>query len=264
MNLRIYQIDAFSNKIFSGNPAAVCPLEEWLSDDILQKIAQENNLAETAFYVKQDDFFQIRWFTPKVEVDLCGHATLATAFVLFNHENYSENTIHFHSYRSGTLTVSKKGTFLSLNFPSDLIKKINLSNELKSCFNIQPKSAYKGKSDYMLLFETEEEINNIKPNFNKISKLNSRGIIITAKGNHVDFVSRFFAPQIGVTEDPVTGSTHTTLTPFWSRRLSKTKLSAIQLSNRKGYLECEYLNDRVEISGEAELYMKGEIYLELI
>lgn len=133
-----------------------------MSDDILQKIAQENNLAETGFYVKQENYFQIRWFTPKVEVDLCGHATLATAFVLFNHENYSENAIHFHSYKSGTLTVSRKGTFLSLNFPYDLIKQINLSDELKSCFNLQPKLTYKGKSDYMLVFETEEEINKTK------------------------------------------------------------------------------------------------------
>lgn len=262
MKQKIYQIDAFADKVFSGNPAAVCPLEQWLSDDMLQKIAMENNLAETAFYVKQDKQYQIRWFTPTVEVDLCGHATLAAAFVLFNHENYKENTIHFYSPRSGMLTVTKKGELLTLNFPADIFEQVELSDEIRACFNIKPQSAFKGKTDYLLVFDKEDEIRNLNPVLSAISKLNGRGVIVTAKGNKVDFVSRFFAPQSGINEDPVTGSAHTTLTPYWAKQLNKTELTTIQLSERKGYLQCSYLNDRVEISGQGKLYLIGEIYLE--
>ena len=262
MKLKIYQIDAFTDKVFSGNPAAVCPLDHWLSDDILQKIAMENNLAETAFYVKQDGQYQIRWFTPTVEVDLCGHATLATAFVLFNYENHKENCIHFYSPRSGTLTVTKKDKLLTLNFPTDIFKQVELSDEVTSSFNIIPKLAFKGKTDYLLVFDNEDEIREIIPAFDKISKLKVRGVIVTAKGDKVDFVSRFFAPQSGINEDPVTGSAHTTLTPFWAKHLGKNELTAIQLSARKGYLQCNYLKDRVEISGQGKLYLIGEIHLE--
>lgn len=262
MKQKIYQIDAFTNKLFSGNPAAVCPLDKWLSDDIMQKIAAENNLAETAFYVKQNNTFEIRWFTPLVEVDLCGHATLATAFVLFNHENYSENTIEFYSPRSGTLKVIKNGEFLTLNFPTDTLEQVPLTDKMINCFDIKPILSYKGKTDYLFLYENEEEIINVKPVFDEITKLNCRGVIITAKGNNVDFVSRFFAPAVGVNEDPVTGSTHTTLTPYWAKELNKNELSAMQLSQRKGYLQCKYLNERVEISGQGKLYLIGEIHLE--
>ena len=262
MKYRIYQIDAFTDKIFAGNPAAVCPLEKWLSDDLLQKIAMENNLAETAFYVKQNNQYHIRWFTPKVEVDLCGHATLAAAYVLFNHENYTENIIDFYSNRSGKLTVTKHNEYLTLNFPKDIFQSIEISADLKSGFDIFPLEVFKGKTDYLFVFETENQIKNIKPNLTKIATLSGRGVIITAKGEKVDFVSRFFAPQSGIDEDPVTGSAHTTLTPFWSKKLNKTKLTAIQLSERKGYLQCELLNDRVEISGQAKLYLIGEIYTE--
>lgn len=262
MKHKIYQIDAFTDKVFSGNPAAVCPLDAWLSDDTLQKIAMENNLAETAFYVKQGDQYQIRWFTPTVEVDLCGHATLASAFVLFNCENHQGNIIHFFSPRSGALTVTKKGELMTLNFPSDAFEQVELTAEITNSFNIAPKLAFKGKTDYLLVFDTEDEIRKIVPVFDKISKLKGRGVIVTAKGNKVDFVSRFFAPQSGINEDPVTGSAHTTLTPYWSKQLGKTELTAIQLSERKGYLQCKYLNDRVEISGQGRLYLKGEIYLK--
>jgi len=262
MKQKIYQIDAFADKVFSGNPAAVCPLDQWLSDEILQKIAMENNLAETAFYVKEGNQYRIRWFTPTVEVDLCGHATLAAAYVLFNHENHHENIIHFYSPRSGTLPVTKNGESLTLNFPTDLFEQVTISNEIINCFNIKPKSIYKGKSDYLFVFEKEEDLINIKPAFNEISKLNCRGIIISAKGNDVDFVSRFFAPQSGINEDPVTGSAHTTLTPYWAKQLNKTELTAIQLSDRKGYLQCKYLDDRVEISGQGKLYLIGDIYLK--
>jgi PhzF family phenazine biosynthesis protein len=261
MTQKIYQVDAFANEIFSGNPAAVCPLEQWLSDDILQKIAMENNLAETAFYVKQDDQYQLRWFTPTVEVDLCGHATLAAAFVLFNHENHIGDTIQFHSLRSGILTVSKKDDLLALNFPTDKLEPTELTPELTAGFTIVPRLAFKGKTDYMLVFENEEEIVKILPSYDDIAKVKARGIIVTAKGDHVDFVSRFFAPAAGVNEDPVTGSAHTTLIPYWAERLGKSDLTAIQLSKRKGYLHCKYLDDRVEISGQGKLYLTGEIYL---
>ena len=262
MPQRIYQVDAFAREIFSGNPAAVCSLQQWLSDEILQNIAMENNLAETAFYVKKDDGYELRWFTPAVEVDLCGHATLAAAFVLFNFENHSENTIHFYSPRSGVLTVKKEGKLLTLNFPTDEIKPVELSEELMNAFDIKPQFAFKGKTDYMLVFENESQVKDVIANFPEISKLKARGVIITAKGDTADFVSRFFAPAVGVNEDPVTGSAHTSLIPYWSDRLGKNDLSAIQLSPRKGYLQCRYLNDRVEISGEGKLYLIGEIFLE--
>jgi PhzF family phenazine biosynthesis protein len=261
MKQKIYQIDAFANEVFSGNPAAVCPLTEWLSDELLQQIAMENNLAETAFYVKQNNQYEIRWFTPAVEVDLCGHATLAAAFVLFNYEGHADSTINFHSPRSGALPVTKQGDLLTLNFPTDVYASVELSAELLDCFTTKPNLAFKGKTDYMLVFNTEDEIKNIGFNLDTIAKLKGRGIIVTAKGNTVDFVSRFFAPQAGINEDPVTGSAHTTLTPYWAKELGKTELTAIQLSARKGYLQCTYLNDRVEISGQGKLYLTGEIYL---
>jgi PhzF family phenazine biosynthesis protein len=258
---KIYQVDAFANKVFSGNPAAICPLKRWLPDDIMQKIAMENNLAETAFYVKQGNQYEIRWFTPTVEVDLCGHATLAAAFVLFNYEKHNENIIYFYSKKSGVLTVTQNGDLLTLNFPTDSFEQVPLHAEIATCFNIEPKSAFKGRTDYLLLFDKESDIHNIIPVFDSIAKLKCRGVIITAKGDTVDFVSRFFAPQSGINEDPVTGSAHTTLTPYWSKQLNKTELSAIQLSQRKGYLQCKQVNDRVEISGQAKLYLIGKIYL---
>ena len=262
MRQKIYQVDAFTNKVFSGNPAAVCPRNEWLSDAMMQQIAMENNLAETAFYVKQNDQYELRWFTPTEEVDLCGHATLAAAYVLFYHEGFQGDTIRFYSPRSGPLTVSRRGDLLTLNFPTDTYKQIELFEKISACFDVKPQQAYKGKTDYMLVFENEDVIKNIKPAFHVISKIEARGIIITAPGNKVDFVSRFFAPQTGVHEDHVTGSAHTTLTPYWSKRLGKKSLNAIQLSERKGHLHCVYLNDRVEISGQAKLYMVGELFLE--
>lgn len=259
--MKIYKIDAFTDKIFSGNPAAVCPLENWLSDELMQKIALENNLSETAFYIKKENKFFIRWFTPTIEVDLCGHATLASAFVIFNYENYYKDKINFYSHKSGELSVTKNGDLLTLNFPSDKIEEIELTEELTNGFNIKPKSVYKGKTDFLFIYNNENEIENLKPEIEKISKLNCRGIIVTAKGNKSDFVSRFFAPQSGVNEDPVTGSAHTTLTPYWSKELGKTELTAIQLSERKGYLKCKFLNERVEISGNCVLYLIGEIFI---
>ncbi len=260
MKLRLYQVDAFTDSVFAGNPAAVCPLHQWLPDDLLQKIAAENNLAETAFFVKQDADYQIRWFTPTVDVDLCGHATLAAAFVLFYYENYKENTILFNSPRSGILKVTQNADFLTLNFPTDIYQSINLSDELIAGFNIKPIEALKGKTDYVLVFDNEAQISSLVPDLLQIAKLDARGVIATAKGDSADFVSRFFAPHSGINEDPVTGSAHATLTPFWANKLNKNELTAIQLSSRKGFLKCNYLNDRVEISGQAKLYLIGEIF----
>ncbi len=259
MKLIIYQIDAFTDKVFSGNSAAVCLIDKWLSDELMQKIAMENNLAETAFVVKNNDEYHIRWFTPTIEVDLCGHATLATAHVLFNHENYFQKEINFLSPRSGKLKVSQQDDLMTLNFPADIIESTELFPDLTAGFNFKPIEAIKGKTDYMLVFENEAQIFNIKVDFQIISKIDARGIIVTAKGDTVDFVSRFFGPQSGIDEDPVTGSAHTTLTPYWAKKLGKNELSAIQLSKRKGYLKCKLLNDRVEISGQAITYMIGEI-----
>lgn len=260
--MKIYQIDAFTDTLFSGNPAAVCPLDQWLSDELMLKIAAENNLAETAFYVKNGDKYEIRWFTPKVEVDLCGHATLASAFVLFHYENHNDNLIEFYSPRSGNLTVTKEGDLLSLNFPVDELESIPLTNEILEAFNSKPQLAIKGKTDYLLVFNNEEEILNLAPNFDKVAKLQARGVIATARGNQTDFVSRFFAPQSGINEDPVTGSAHTSLIPYWAKELNKTTFSAIQLSERRGYLDCELLGNRIRISGQAKCYLIGNIFLK--
>lgn len=262
MKQKIYQVDAFTDKVFSGNPAAVCPLEKWLSDDIMQKIAMENNLAETAFCVKDRDRYIIRWFTPAVEVDLCGHATLATAYVLFNILNHPGDSIYFESPRSGKLTVTRNKDLLTLNFPTDTIEKIELSDDISAGFSIKPVAAYKGKSDYMLIYGNESQVRTLIPDFRLIAKLGDRGVIVTAKGDKCDFVSRFFAPQAGINEDPVTGSAHTTLTPYWAGVLKKNVLSAMQVSKRGGHLTCRYLNDRVEISGNCRLYLTGELELE--
>lgn len=262
MKYKLYQVDAFTDQLFGGNPAAVCPLAAWLDDDMLQKIAMENNLAETVFYVAQDDRYEIRWFTPKVEVDLCGHATLAAAFVLFHQENHPGDSINFYSPRSGALAVSRSSAGLTLDFPADIFHPVPVSSEMIRCFDKQPVEAYKGKTDFMLVYEKEADIRDIKPQFEAVAALKARGIIVTAKGDDVDFVSRFFAPQSGIVEDPVTGSAHTTLIPYWSEKLNKTEMSAIQLSERKGYLQCKFLGSRVGITGQAKLYLSGEIYLD--
>jgi len=260
MKINLYQVDAFSATPFSGNPAAVCPLDNWLDDTLMQNIAMENNLAETAFYVKNSNNFHIRWFTPKVEVDLCGHATLATAFIIFNFDNFTGDEIVFNS-RSGILKVKKSNDLYTLNFPTDTVRPVEVFYELIVGFNIQPVEVYKGGTDYMLVFENEAQIRNLQPNFELISKVDCRGIIVTAKGDNVDFVSRFFAPQSGVSEDPVTGSAHTTLTPFWAARLNKQSLTAKQISERGGTLFCTHQNDRVEISGHACLVIVGELWI---
>lgn len=262
MKLKIYQLDAFTDKIFCGNPAAVCPLDRWLSTELMQKIAMENNLAETAFFVKNNEQFDIRWFTPAVEVDLCGHATLAAASVLYDFEKYDGEAITFFSPRSGVLSVTRNDNLFTLDFPSDKLERVDLSPQLIACFNCQPVEAYKGKTDYMLVFNTEEEIRKLFPDIPAISRIKARGIIVTAPGVEVDFVSRFFAPQSGIDEDPVTGSAHTTLTPYWAQKTGKSEFLAIQLSARRGFLKCAHHGDRVLISGQVRSYLQGEITVE--
>lgn len=261
MNIKLYQVDAFTDSLFSGNPAAVCPLDEWLNDDVMQKIAMENNLAETAFVVKTGNQYQIRWFTPAVEVDLCGHATLAAAFVLFNCEGLKSDVINFYSPRSGVLTVKNENNYLTLNFPVDKFEIIEAFDGLTDGFNVRPFEILKGKTDYVLVFENEDQVQSMEPDLSVIAKVKARGVIITAPGTNVDFVSRFFAPQSGIPEDPVTGSAHTTLTPYWSHRLGKDELTARQLSLRSGFLKCRNIGERVEISGQARLYLSGEIFI---
>jgi PhzF family phenazine biosynthesis protein len=261
VKLKLYQIDAFTDTVFGGNPAAVCPLDQWPEDELLQKISMENNLAETAFYVKDGDQYTIRWFTPTIEVNLCGHATLATAYVLFYHENHIGDRINFHSPRSGILPVTRDGDLLTLNFPADTLQKIDVTHDLSAAFTSTPKLAFKGKTDYLLVFESEEVVKGLAPDYVAVSKLPVRGVIATAKGDKVDFVSRFFAPQSGINEDPVTGSAHTSLTPYWSKVLAKTELNARQLSPRTGALKCRVKGDRVEISGTCQPYLVGEIFL---
>ncbi|MGI9531935.1 PhzF family phenazine biosynthesis protein [Lutimonas sp.] len=256
----MYQIDAFSETVFGGNPAAVCILETWLSEEIMQNIAAENNLAETAFVVKKGNDFEIRWFTPTIEVALCGHATLASAFVLFEHLNYSEDRITFHSMYSGELSVTKNKDVLTLDFPQDIVEKVSPPENILKAFEKSPLEVFKGKTDFLLLYENQKDIEACDPNLYILKNSPARGIIITAKGDDVDFVSRFFAPGSGVDEDPVTGSAHTTLAPFWSNRLGKNLLRAEQLSKRRGKLLCEISGDRVKISGKARTYLVGEIF----
>ena len=256
----MYQVDAFAEKVFEGNPAAVCILDSWPEDDWMQKIAMENNLAETAFVVPRHGIFELRWFTPELEVDLCGHATLASAFVLFENGIVTTDTIEFLSPRSGPLHVSKMDDgMLILDFPADELNKVTSYPELNNAMGRDPVETWKGKTDYMLVYGSQAEIESLNPNFLMLSQVNARGVIATAAGDEVDFVSRFFAPQSGVTEDPVTGSAHTTLTPYWAQKLGKEKLRARQISKRGGNLLCENTPPRVKIGGKAVLYLVGEI-----
>lgn len=260
MDLTIYQVDAFTKEVFKGNPAAVVPLESWLDADLMQRIALENNLSETAFFVKKDDVYEIRWFTPTFEIDLCGHATLASAFVIFDILKARNETVKFHSHKSGALSVEKRGDVFTLDFPSHPVSPAEIPKGLIEAIGKEPKEVFKAR-DYFLVYETEREIAEIKPNFSRLSEIDAHGFIVTAKGDSADFVSRFFAPEVGVMEDPVTGSAHCNLIPFWAERLGKTELFARQISSRGGELFCELQDDRVKIGGNAVLYLKGEIYV---
>jgi PhzF family phenazine biosynthesis protein len=258
MNYPIYQVDAFTDKIFGGNPAAVCPLEEWFADDVMQQLAAENNLSETAFFVKQGDGFHLRWFTPEYEIDLCGHATLATAFVIFNHLDYRSDTITFNT-KSGELVVTRKGDLIELNFPSRVPVECEAPEALLKGINIAPSKVLKSR-DYFLVYDNEDDVKKIVPDFTHWNQLNVVGVIVTSASKHVDFVSRFFVPNSVIGEDPVTGSAHCNLIPYWAKELGKNTLTAKQLSAREGQLQCELKGDRVTMAGKAVLYSKGEYY----
>ncbi len=257
MKLTLYQVDAFSSRVFGGNPAVVCPLQDWLPDDVMQKLAMENNLSETAFFVPEQDGFGLRWFTPTTEVSLCGHATLATAHVLFEHLEYSQKEINFYT-KSGKLIVQKEGERIQMNFPIDEMERVEAPLSLMQSLGVTKGEVYKS-DDYMVVLGSEEEVANLEPNFSMLSEVEARGVIVTAPGNSVDYVLRFFAPQSGINEDPVTGSAHTKLVPYWAKNLNKTEFEARQLSKRVGEMNSRLKGDRVEILGNAVTYLKGEI-----
>jgi PhzF family phenazine biosynthesis protein len=259
MKIDLYQIDAFTDRVFSGNPAAVCPLQTWLPDAIMQSIAIENNLSETAFFIPAEEGFHLRWFTPKTEVDLCGHATLASAYVLFNELGYSADRIRFHT-REGDLFVQKQGDELAMDFPTKTPVQCAMPDKLVDALGVQPLELYTNE-DYLVLLSSEQMVRSIRPDFKTMSDIDTRGIIVTAPGDEVDFVSRFFAPRFGIDEDPVTGSAHCVLTPFWAQRLGKNSLSAKQVSKRGGDLKCVLAGERVKIIGKAMKYMQAEIEL---
>ncbi len=257
MKIKQYQIDAFATKAFEGNPAAVCPLENWLADGLLQSIAEENNLSETAFFVPSEKGFKLRWFTPIKEVDLCGHATLATAHVIFEILGYSQQVITFET-RSGELFVEKKGKLLTMDFPACPPTPCNISDTLAEGLGRQPIEVL-AADDYLAVFDSEAVIRTITPNQALLGQLDLRGVIITAPGVDVDFVSRFFAPKFGIPEDPVTGSAHCELAPYWANKLGKNILMARQVSKRGGNITCEVKADRVILSGRAVTFMEAEI-----
>ncbi|MBN8861312.1 MAG: PhzF family phenazine biosynthesis protein [Sphingobacteriales bacterium] len=260
MIIPIYQADAFTEKLFGGNPAAVCPLEEWLPDTTMQNIAMENNLAETAFIVKENDQYHIRWFTPAVEVALCGHATLAAAHIYMNQLGHNEPQITFNS-KSGLLKVIRQhDKKLTLDFPADRYNRVqSIPPAVTEGLKVAVSELYKGSFDYMAVVADQKTVEELIPDFKTIATLPSRGIIVTATGDASDFVSRGFFPQSGIDEDPVTGSAHTLLVPYWSGQLHKQRMTAIQLSARRGYLECQLAGDRVLMSGYAVTYLQGTI-----
>ena len=258
--MQYYVVDAFTDKLFQGNPAGVCLLEKWLSSETMQCIAAENNLSETAFIVKRDTYYDLRWFTPQVEVDLCGHATLAAAFVVNNFVDGAGEIMRFET-KSGLLTVAKKDDLLEMDFPARKPDRIEITPQITQAVSLSILEAHSSR-DLLLLAENEQQIKSFTPDFELLKQIGGYlGIIITATGDKVDFVSRFFAPAAGVPEDPVTGSAHSSLIPFWAERLGKDKMIARQLSPRGGALYCENCGDRVKIAGKAILYLRGEIMI---
>lgn len=259
MNLRIYQVDAFADRLFGGNPAAVVPLASWLPDDLLQSIAGENNLSETAFFVPEGAGFQLRWFTPVREVALCGHATLAAAHVLFERMTYEGRVIRFET-RSGTLFVEKQDGHLAMDFPAEPPIPCAMVEALVLGLGQPPQALFAG-TDYLAVFDSETTVRALRPDQNLLAQLDRRGVIVTAPGDHVDFVSRFFAPKFGIPEDPVTGSAHCMLAPYWAEQLGKRTLAARQVSQRGGEITCIVRGDRVTLNGSAVIYLNGEIHV---
>lgn len=263
--MKYYVIDVFTDELFKGNPAGVCILNEWLADSMLQKIAFENNLSETAFLVEKDEKYELRWFTPKIEVDLCGHATLASAYVIFNYFDINRDEVYFSTI-SGLIKVYKKNEYLYLDFPSRPVLQCESFDTFDKAFGIRCKSVFKAV-DFLILVDNEQILLNLRPDFNTLKQIkkevniidDSFGVIVTAKGNDCDFVSRFFAPNAGINEDPVTGRAYCSLIPFWSKKLGKSKMTAKQLSERSGFIVCENAGNRVKIGGKAVCYLIGNI-----
>lgn len=257
MRIKQFQVDAFATQPFEGNPAAVCPLDRWPSDHLLQAIAEENNLSETAFFIRSGDSFDLRWFTPVAEVDFCGHATLASAHVLFEVLGHKDKTVLFNT-RSGVMTVQRDGDLYAMNFPAQPPVACAPPQSLVDGLCLDPLEVL-AADDYLAVVESEEQLRSIAPDFSKLRELDLRGVIVTAPGEKYDFVSRFFGPKYGIDEDPVTGSAHCELTPYWSTRLGKSVLQARQLSRRGGDVTCQMAGDRVILKGGAVTFMTGEI-----
>lgn len=253
---KLYQIDAFTDQLFAGNPAAVVPLKNWLADDVLQSIAIENNLSETAYFVPVEGGFHLRWFTPGMEVDLCGHATLATAHALFEHLDFDGQQITFQS-KSGPLYVTRADQGYRLDFPADFPEIITPPEALVKALGKIPLEVLRGKDDYLAVFPDESTIEDLSPDFRTMMELEGRGVIATAPGNYVDFVSRCFFPNAGIDEDPVTGSAHTMMTPYWADKLNKSTLNARQISQRGGAINCTLEKDRVLLEGKAVTFLEG-------
>ena len=260
MELELYHVDAFAEGVFSGNPAAVVPLFEWLSDELMQDIAAENNLTETAFFVRKGEYFELRWFTPEAEVDLCGHATMASAHVLYKYLDYTDHVVVFETKR-GRLFVDREGDKYSMDFPAWGVREIQVTERVSKALGEKPVELYMGERDMMAVFENEVQVRSLTPDYRRVSQLDGLCMICTAPSLDYDFVSRTFAPEAGIVEDPVTGSAHCTLVPFWADRLGKSELHAYQASRRGGVLECKALGNRVNIAGKAVTYMKGTIVL---
>ncbi len=259
MRIPIYQVDAFTSELFSGNPAAVCLLDDWLDDSRLQAVAAENNLSETAFLLKCDKGFDIRWFTPTTEVALCGHATLASAFVIFSCLEWPEDIVCFQSLRSGVLPVTRKDELLEMDFPARPPSRQSAPGRLTDALNHSPLEVLGTAEDLLVVLEDERAVRELNPDFPLLMQIERRGTIVSARGDQCDFVSRFFAPHVGIHEDPVTGSAHCVLIPYWAERLGRRKLHALQVSGRGGELFCEDRGYRVAIAGKAVLYLEGTV-----
>ncbi len=260
MDLKIYQVDAFASKVFEGNPAAVVPLKEWLPDDVMQKIAMENNLSETAFFVGKDSF-HLRWFTPEYEIDLCGHATLASAFVIKNFVRNDISQINFTTEKAGPLRAFAQDDQYTLDFPSRMPQPCKVPEGLFESLGISESVEVLRSRDYFVVLADEDAVKNCKPDFQKMSELDTVGVIVTARGKSADVVSRCFYPGAGIPEDPVTGSAHCNIVPYWSEKIGKAKMLCKQLSPRGGELHCELKDDRVLMTGGCQLYMQGEIWI---
>ena len=259
MKLPIVQVDAFTNSLFGGNPAAIVPLSDWLPDETMQNIAMENQLSETAFFVPEADGYRLRWFTPLTEVDLCGHATLACAHVIFSENGYEGEDIYFYT-RSGKLTVQRESNIYTMDFPKDRVQEDNsAAARISEALGVTVEEVYRGRDDYLAILESEQAVSELQPDFRKLSELDARGVLATARGEEYDFVSRCFFPKFGIDEDPATGSAHTTMAPYWAGKLGNSKLSAFQLSRRGAQIFCDVLEERVLVKGAAVTFLRGEI-----